>query len=215
MENEPSKRKKRNIWNIDESKCLRKSEVKKLERFCLQLKIKGVRGKKFTAIRNWFMIELGLNAGLRVQEMASLKHSNLLLDEGRSSIFFIGKGNKRRSVWINSTFKKQCIIYLKFKKRFGYQIEPDSYLLNNLKGEGISKRALQKFFKIILKKVGLPKHYHIHCLRHTYATFLLIASNHNYRFVQEQLGHASLMTTQVYAGVVESEGRKAVERIYK
>lgn len=212
---EPPKKKKRNIWNIDESKCLRKSEVKKLKKFCLQLKISGVRDKKLSAIRNWFMIELGLNAGLRVQEMASLKHYNLLLDEGRSSISFKGKGNKKRTVWINSTFKKKCIIYLKFKKRFGYTIEPDSSLLNNLKDEEISKRALQKFFKIILKKAGLPKHYHIHCLRHTYATFLLIASNYNYRFVQEQLGHASLITTQVYASVVEPEGRRAVENIYK
>lgn len=215
MMSEPPKRKKNNAWHVDESKCLSRSEVKMLKRFCLQLKINGLRNKKFTAVRNWFMIELGLNAGLRVQEMASLKHSNLFLDEGRSSISFIGKGNKKRSVWISSIFKKKCIIYLKFKKIFGYTIDPGSYLLNNLKNEGISKRALQKFFKIILKKAGLPEHYHIHCLRHTYATFLLVASNYNYKFVQDQLGHASIKTTQVYAGVVESEGRKAVEKIYK
>ncbi len=152
MMSEPPKRKKRNPWNIDESKCLSKIEVKKLKRFCLQLKINGLRNKKFTAVRNWFMVELGLNTGLRVQEMASLKHLNLFLDEGRSSISFIGKGNKKRSVWISSTFKKKCITFLKFKKRFGFATDPGSYLLNNLKNEGISKRALQKFFKIILKK---------------------------------------------------------------
>lgn len=215
MKSEPPKRRKRTAWNIDESKCLAKSEVKTLQGFCFQLKINGLRNEKFTAVRNWFMIELGLNTGLRVQEMASLKHSNLLLEEGRSSISFRGKGDKKRSVWISSAFKRKCIIYLKFKKRFGYDIQPDSYLLNNLKDEGISKRALQKFFKIILKKAGLPEHYHIHCLRHTYATFLLIASGYNYRFVQEQLGHASISTTQIYAGVVESEGRKAVEKMYR
>lgn len=215
MMNEPPPKKKRNTWNIDESKCFRKTEVKKLKRFCLQLKNKGLQDKKFTAVRNWFMIELGLNTGLRVQEMASLKHCNLFLDEGRSSISFIGKGNKKRSVWISSSFKKKCISYLKFKERFGFITSPDSYLLNNLKDEGISKRALQKFFKIIVKKAGLPKHYHIHNLRHTYATFLLIASKYNYKFVQDQLGHASIVTTQIYAGVVESEGRKAIEKIYR
>ena len=215
MKSEPPKRKKRSPWSVDESKCLRKSEVKKLKNFCLRLKINGLRNMKFTAVRNWFMIELGLNTGLRVQEMACLKHSNLFLDEGRSSISLIGKGNKKRSVWINSDFKKKCIIYLKFKKRFGFSIDPDSCLLNNLKNERISKRALQKFFKIILKKAGLPEHYHIHCLRHTYATFLLIASSYNYKFVQDQLGHASISTTQIYASVTESEGRKAIEKIYK
>jgi len=161
------------------------------------------------------MIELGLNTGLRVQEMASLKHFNLFLDEGRSSILFIGKGNKKRSVWLSSAFKKKCIHYLKFKSRFGFSTDPDSCLLNNLKDEGISKRALQKFFKILVKRAGLPGRYHIHNLRHTYTTFLLKASHYNYRFVQKQLGHASITTTQVYAGVVESEGRKAIEKIYK
>lgn len=215
MKSEPKKRKKRIPWNIDESKCLSKSEVITLRRFCIQLKIKGFQNNKFTAIRNWFMIELGLNTGLRVQEMASLKHSSLLLDEGRSSIFLKGKGNKKRSVWINSTFKRKCITYLKYKKRFGFSTAPDSSLLNNLKDEEISKRALQKFFKIIFKKADLPKHYHIHCLRHTYATFLLKASGYNFEFVRVQLGHTSISTTQIYAGVIESEGRKAVEKIYK
>ena len=214
MMNEPPKKKKRNAWSIDESKCFRKNEVKKLQRFCHQLKNKGLQDKKFTAVRNWFMIELGLNTGLRVQEMASLKYSNLFLDEGRSSISFIGKGNKKRSVWLSSAFKKKCILYLKFKSKFGFATDPDSYLLNNLKDEGISKRALQKFFKIIIKKANLPLHYHIHCLRHTYATFLLVASKYNYKFVQDQLGHASISTTQIYASVTESEGRKAIEKLY-
>jgi integrase/recombinase XerC len=44
---------------------------------------------------------------------------------------------------------------------------------------------------------------------------LLEASNHNYRFVQSQLGHASIKTTGVYAGVIETAGRKAVEKLYK
>lgn len=212
MKSEPQNR---NPWNIDESKCLSKSEVDKLRRYCFQLKIYGLRNKKFTDVRNWFMIELGLNTGLRVQEMASLKHSNIFLDEGRSSISFIGKGDKKRSVWVSFAFKKKCLAYLRFKERFGYTNNPDSYLLNNLSGKGISKRALQKFFKIIVMKVGLSKHYHIHCLRHTYATFLLMASGYNFEFVRVQLGHASIITTQVYAGVVESEGRKAVEKIYE
>ncbi|MBU1023518.1 tyrosine-type recombinase/integrase, partial [bacterium] len=175
----------------------------------------GLKNKRFALVRNWFMVELGLNTGLRVQEMASLKHFNLFLDEGRSSISFIGKGNKKRSVWLSLAFKKKCILYLKFKSRFGFATDPDSCLLNNLKDEEISKRALQKFFKILVKRAGLPGHYHIHNLRHTYTTFLLKASNYNYRFVQKQLGHASITTTQVYAGVVESEGRKAIEKIYK
>lgn len=214
MKSEPSKKKKRNTWIIDESKCLCESEVKKLMSYCNRLKLEGLRNKKFTAVRNYFMVELGLHSGLRVQEMASLKHFNLLISDDKSSILLIGKGNKERSILIDSKFKRKCLAYIKYKEKFGFGIHPDSFLLNNLKDKEISKRSLQKFFKIIIKNAGLSAHYHIHTLRHTYATFLLEATNHNYRFVQKQLGHASIKTTQIYAGVLRSVARRGVEKIY-
>ena len=214
MKSEPLPKIQNIQWVMDEHKCLNTREINKLRKVCTTARTYGVRHSKFTPIRNWFMIELGLNAGLRVEEMASLKHSDLIIDNKRSSIVVIGKGGKRRAVWINADFKRKCQLYLGYKRRFVYNLDEDSYLLNNLKGGKISKRALQKFFKIIISKAGLPAHFHIHCLRHTYTTFLLTASNFNYRFVQKQLGHSSIKTTQVYAGVLESEGKKAVEKLY-
>lgn len=215
MKNELPAKKRSFSWFIDESKCLNAREVRKLRAFCRKEKERGLRSGNFTPFRNWFMVELGLNAGMRVEEMASLKRGNLLIGKERSSIVVTGKGNKTRPVWINSSFKKMCLEYLKQKERFGYGINAEDFLLNNLKGGKISKRALQKFFKIMVRKAGLSEHHHIHCLRHTYTTFLLKAGNYNYRFAQQQLGHASIKTTQVYASVIESEGRKAVERLYK
>ena len=215
MKSEPSPGGQKFLWAIDERKCLNINEIQTLRNYCAKARQQGVRRGKFTPVRNWFMIEMGLNAGLRVEEMASLKHSDLIIDNKRSSIVVIGKGGKRRAVWINADFKRKCQLYLGYKRRFGYSLEEDSYLLNNLKGGKISKRALQKFFKIIMSKAGLPAHFHIHCLRHTYTTFLLTASNFNYRFVQQQLGHSSIKTTQVYAGIMESEGKKAIEMLYR
>ena len=214
MKKEPLHKVQNIQWVMDERKCLNTKEIKKLRKSCTTARACGLRREKFTSVRNWFMIELGLNAGLRVEEMASLKKSDLIIDSNRSSIIVLGKGNKKRAVWINSDFKRKCQLYFNYKERFGYSLEEDSYLLNNLKGEKISKRALQKFFKIIMGRAELPAHFHIHCLRHTYTTFLLKASNYNYRFAQQQLGHASIKTTQVYAGVLESEGKKAVEMLY-
>jgi len=211
----PEKKNSHYAWIIDESKCLNAEEVKKLRAFCLKTRDFGVEKRKFALIRNWFMVELGLNAGLRVEEMSSLKCGNLFISKERSSITVTGKGNKKRAIWISSDFKNDCLLYLDYKKDFGYGTQPEDYLLNNLKGEKITKRALQKFFKKILKKAGLPEYYYVHCLRHTYTTFLLMASNNNYRFAQQQLGHSSIKTTQIYASVIESEGRKAIEKLYK
>lgn len=218
MKSEPSNIKEEkhiHQWIIDESDYIHREEVETLTKTCDRLRQYGVKHRKFSQVRNWFMVELGLNSGLRVTEMASLKCGNLLIDKSSSSIFVLGKGNKKRAVWINSDFKKTCQTYLKYKRDFGYGTSSEDALLNNLRGSKISKRALQKFFKKALKKAGLPGRYHIHNLRHTYTTFLLKASNHNYRFVQKQLGHASIETTKVYAGVIESEGRKAIEKMYK
>ena len=159
---------------------------------------------------------------IRLENLNYLKFYSFELEKDRGNRknqlennVLIGKGRKKRMVWINSTFKKLCHQYLRHKQMFGYEIHPDSFLLNNIKACKISKRALQKFFKSLLKKAGLPDYYYIHCLRHTYTTFLLKASNHNYRFAQQQLGHASIKTTQVYAGIINSEGKRAVEKLYK
>ena len=217
MKGEPKKTGRKRIesaWIIDESKYLFENEIRQLRKYCateISLKEKW----KFNKLRNWFMVELGLNTGLRVSEMASLKHSNLLLDDVRSSITVFGKGNKKRAIWISPIFKKSCQEYIRLKKQFGFNIDNDRFLLNNPRGNKITKRALQKAFKKLTEKAGLPSHYHIHCLRHTYTTFLLKASQNNYRFVQRQLGHASIKTTQIYAGILESEGKKALEKLYQ
>lgn len=214
MKNEPNKD-TNNAWIIDESKCLSIAEVRILRNFCKRLKNQGLRKGKFTSVRNGLMIELGLHAGLRVAEMTSLRHGDLYIAGSKSTLVVTGKGKKKRSVRISSEFKKTIKTYNQYKKDFGYETHEDAYLLNNLHGTRISKRALQKFLKQIIEKAGISSHYSIHCLRHTYATFLLYASNHNYRFAQQQLGHASIKTTQVYASIIESEGKKAVEKLYK
>ena len=52
---------------------------------------------------------------------------------------------------------------------------------------------IQREFEPSLRRVGLRK-VRFHDLRHTYATFL-IAQNENIKFIQSQLGHASIQTT--------------------
>jgi len=206
---------KRHVWSIDETKCLAHREVGRLRRVALLVRDHGLFKKRFALIRSWFVVELGLESGLRVDEMANLKCSDLLIGSEKSSLIVRnGKGSKRRSVWISSVFKRTCKEFLEYRRQFGFEIEPEGFVLCNRWGQRISTRALQKDFKALIKKTNLPERYHIHSLRHTYTTFLLLASNNNYRFAQIQLGHSSIKTTQEYAGVVEREARKALEKMY-
>lgn len=210
----PAPRRRSLTWVIDERKCLSAAEVRSLRNSGKQAWKQGLKQRSFSRMRDSFMIELGLQTGLRVGEMVSLRHSDLLIDSTRSSIVAIGKGKKKRAIWISSGFKKSCLEYLSIKKDFGFNSDSEAPLLNNLHGGQISRRYLQKSFKKFLAKAGLSSHYHVHSLRHTYSTFLLKASNHNYRFVQQQLGHASIRTTQIYANVLENDGKIALERLY-
>lgn len=218
MKSELSHKKKKNrfSWTLDEEKYLRLSDVKKLRAACRKARYVALKQVKSVIPRDWFMIELGLNTGLRVAEMTNLKCGDVHMQEGWLSISVRkGKGNRPRTVRINEEFRNRCKRFLEWKKKQGQSIDPDSYLLTTNKGTQLSKRALQKAFKKCIKKAGLPEHYSIHSLRHTYGTYLLKASGYNLRLVQEQLGHSSVRITEVYTSLIDSDVRRAVERIYK
>jgi len=200
-------------WSVDETKYLDLERVRKLRKTCQQAKDKALRENKILPVRNWFMVELGLFTGLRVEEMVNLKASDLHLKEEQSSLTVKkGKGDKQRTIYFPETFKNECLFYLHWKEK---TIPKSDYLFTNSSGRQLTKRALQKSFKRCIALAGLESHYSIHCLRHTYGSFLYKSSSHNLRLVQEQLGHSSIRTTQVYASLMNEEVKKAVEKLYR
>lgn len=208
-------KKKSYTWVIREDKVLLKDEVIKLRHFARILMSLGIKNKEFFLVRDWFMIELGLNTGLRVEEMADIKTDDLCIENCHSSIFVShGKGDKQRAIRISKEFKTTCKQFLKFRKDFGLSNEPSQALLSSRTGQPITKRALQKQFKSCIKQAELPEHYSIHCLRHTFATFLLKASG-NLKLVQKQLGHSSIKTTEVYISLIENDTDHSLENMYR
>lgn len=209
-------KKKRFAWALNESKYLMLHEVRRLRKTCRKTRNQALEQNKTIAVRDWFMVELGLNTGLRVEEMRELKCEDLHIQEDRSSLSVRkGKGNKPRAVHINEEFKNTCKWFLKWKQKHGQGIQREDYLFTSLNGNHLCKRTLQKAFKRCVLLAGLDSYYSIHCLRHTYGSHLYLASKHNLRLVQEQLGHSSVRITEVYASLMNSDAKKAVERLYK
>jgi len=104
--------------------------------------------------------------------------------------------------------------YLKWKQWQGESTAPDQPLLVSSYSESyMTTRAIQKAFKRCARRAHLADFYSIHCLRHTYACFLLKASNWNLRFVQKQLGHSRITTTQIYADILMPDVKKALDRL--
>lgn len=176
-------------------------------------------GKKI-AIRDYFIIHLALATGLRVVEIAALKCSDMYLSETVCSLLVRkGKGGKKRLVLFVGAFKKHCKEYLKWKQLIGESLEPEEPLIvSSNTGGHMTTRGMQKVFKRCAEKACLYSAYSIHCLRHTYAVFLLKASKWNLRLVQKQLGHSRITTTQVYADVMTPDIKKAchgLDRFYE
>lgn len=195
-----------NTWILNPQKFLSEQQAKTLltvsQHSAQQAHMKGQK----VAIRDYFIMHLALTTGLRVMEMAALNCGDIYLGNPMSSVLVRkGKGNKKRQVLFNGTFSNHCREFFKWKQSIGESIEPDQPMfLSSNTGSHMTTRALEKAFKRCARRAGLPTFYSIHCLRHTYATFLLEASSGNIRFVQNQLGHARLETTEIYTHVMGS-----------
>ena len=203
-------------WTLDERKFLNQAYVSRLRKYCSGQKEKVHKTDKFLAVRRWFLVELGLNTGLRVQEMTDLKWGDMFIDSLEASVVVRkGKGKRKRSVWINDSFKEICQHYKYWLHLQGHSVNDEVCVFTSENDSPLTKRTLQKDFKMIIGRAGLPEYYSIHCLRHTYATHLLKASNNNYKLVAGQLGHSSIKVTEVYTSLIRSDVKKALSKLYE
>ncbi len=139
-------------WILSEKKVLLEAEVKILRKFCNRLRKIGLKNEKFCLVRGWFMVELGLFTGLRVEEMTGLKVKDVIISDRHASIFVRrGKGGKKRTVWINNKFKHICNDFLKLRGKFSLHNDVEQFLFTSQKGKPITKRALQKQFKVFFR----------------------------------------------------------------
>jgi len=107
------------------------------------------------------------------------------------------KGEKERIVPIASVAKKAIDAYINEAKN------EKTFVWQNYKGERLSRIFA---YKITQKYLGVSPH----VLRHSYATSL-IAGGADLRVVQELLGHASLLTTQIYTHIQKQDLKETIE----
>ncbi len=167
-------------------------------------------GKK-GPVRDWAILHVALDAGLRVSEIVSLRVGDLILDPGHSAIIVRrGKGGKKRGVDIGQALREHLLEYLEWKRAVGESTAPEALLFPSPRGGTLTRQAVYHMFKRYARRAGLPERFTIHSCRHTYASMLYKASRYNLRLVQKQLGHASIRTTQVYADVLSADALEAV-----
>lgn len=203
-------------WLLDTNKFLTEAELRRLVRITGKEKDKALNAGRKTPVKDWFLVCVAIETGLRVQEIVDLSCGDFQMNKGHSAVLVRnGKGGKKRLVHIRDEFRDKIMDFFDWKRGQRGSVEPEVPLFC-VNGRRMTKRALQKSYTRSLARAGISqaKGVGIHSLRHTYASFLLKASKFNLRLVQRQLGHESSKTTEVYAHVFDQDMEKALGRLY-
>ena len=145
--------------------------------------------------RDYCILTLFLNCGLRISELVGLNLSDIQEDALR----VLGKGNKVRIIYLNDACQDAIAKYLAVRRPITGR-DANALFLSS-QNERISRSTVHAMVKKRLGQAGIdPAEYSSHRLRHTAAT-LMLQNGVDVRAVQEVLGHDHLNTTEIYTHI--------------
>lgn len=157
--------------------------------------------------RDYCILVFFLNCGLRVSELCSIEINKIKSD----TLTIIGKGNKERTIYLNSVCIKALEQYLSVRDDSKAISKDKNYLFLSVRNTPINKRTVEILVKKHISNAGFTNaKYTPHKLRHTAATLMYKHGNVDIRSLQNILGHESISTTQIYTHVDEDQLRDAV-----
>jgi integrase/recombinase XerC len=160
--------------------------------------------------RNYALLQVMLQAGLRVGEMAGLRVSDVLLRERAGTVRVRhGKGRKEREVPLNASTRRGLSAYL--KSREGYR--PHDPLFCSETGAALSVRSIQAMVSNLARRAKITRiPVSAHTLRHTFALAFLQQNPGKLVELAALLGHESLDTTAIYTQPSAEEMAEDPER---
>ena len=151
-------------------------------------------------IRDYAIITLFLNCGMRVSELVGIDLNDV--DRYLRSLSVTGKGNKQRIVYLNEACREALGDYMDERLSEKYVKVTSPALFLSKRQQRISVKTVQWLVYKYLDMAGLEsKHYSVHKLRHTAATLMYQSGNVDVRVLKDILGHEQLNTTQIYTHV--------------
>jgi len=135
----------------------------------------------------------------------SLDLGQINLNTGEIRVW--GKGAKERVVLMGKPAALAVNAYLSQGRPRLLGKKKNNALLINRDGGRLTGRSIQRTLTKYARVAGIKKRVHPHMLRHTFATHLLDGGA-DLRVVQELLGHANLVSTQIYTHVTKSQAKK-------
>jgi integrase/recombinase XerD len=160
--------------------------------------------------RDRAMLSLMYAAGLRVSELCSLRAADLDLRRGVVSV--LGKGSKRRLVPVGEVALHDIDVFAKDPRPIPKGRATAALFLSSW-GRPLTRQAFWKLVVRYARKVGITKPISPHKLRHSFATHLL-ERGADLRSVQALLGHANIVTTEVYTHLSPDHLRRAHQKAH-
>ena len=158
------------------------------------------------ALRDYCMLTLFLNCGLRRAELAGINLSDISSDR---TLRVVGKGNKERILYLNDACWNAINAYLEVRPRDGVR-DRDALFLS-ARRQRITLQGVHYVVKRYLGRVPGAENLSTHKLRHTAATLMYQQGGTDIRVLKDILGHENLGTTEIYTHLSTKQIREAAE----
>lgn len=153
-------------------------------------------------LRDIAVLELLFATGMRISELCSLNTDDVDLAEGSIKIY--GKGSRERLIQIGNQDVLNAVKV--YHNAFAEQIEESNLFFINKFGNQLSDQSVRNMVTKYCKMAGIQMHITPHMFRHSFAT-LLLEEDVDIRYIQQLLGHSSIVTTQIYTHVTSKKQR--------
>lgn len=163
----------------------------------------GSRNRYFCAVRDNLILELLFSTGIRIGELVALNTSDVDID--KNTIQITGRATRGRAVTLaaeNVLASLRQYLDLRAERSLATPA-----LFVGRSGTRLTIYSIENIFKKHVRLAEIKRHVTPHSLRHTMAA-QLVSSGADIKEVQEILGHASILSTQVYTRLpIQKRGR--------
>lgn len=164
----------------------------------------------FRGLRDRAMLHVMYAAGLRVSEVVGLRLSDI--DRKQGIVLALGKGGKRRIVPLGEPALDAIDAYLKERAAHPKASATQALFLSP-RGKPLTRQGVWKLLGVYARGVGISKPSSPHKFRHSFATHLL-EGGADLRSVQALLGHANIVTTEIYTHITDDHLRTVYRKTH-
>lgn len=178
---------------------------------CKKLLSKTIQSEQRYKLRNYCILCIFLNCGIRLNELTQINLTDFKLDE--MTLKVKGKGNKERMIYLNKASAEAIEEYLKIRPKLPQTNNDYNALFISSRKTRLSNRSIQNIVaqSLLLLFNENRKGFHTHTLRHTSATLLYNENDVDIMIIKEILGHSCISATEIYTHISSEKMKYIME----